>query len=321
MELHTPQPIQTRFTRKFGVRHPVALAPMDKVAGGRLAAAVSRAGGLGIIGGGYGVAEWVDDAFEEASGAHVGIGFITWSILRQETLFRSVLARKPAALMMSFGDGEPLVQAAREYGIPTIWQVQNLAQTEQALKAGVDVIVAQGQEAGGHGMVRGLMSFLPAVRDLAGSDQIVLGAGGIGDGRGLAAALMLGADGVLMGTRFCASVEADWTDKAKQELISRSGDETCRMKVFDIARGLDWPWHFTGRALRNSFSDRWENDIDAMKRNAAEQQRIFAEAEADDLSVRPVFAGEAADLTRTIMPAGDVVTETVRQAAARMAAG
>lgn len=321
MESSGQKDIETRFTRRFGLRHPVALAPMDKVAGGPLAAAVSRAGGLGVIGGGYGVAEWIDNAFKQSAGERVGLGFITWSILRQEALLRSVLERRPAALMVSFGDAEPLVEAAREFGIPTIWQIQNLAQAEQALKAGVDVVVAQGQEAGGHGMVRGLMSLLPAVRDLAGPDQIILGAGGIADGRGLAAALMLGADGVLVGTRFCASVEADWSEKAKLELVGRGGDETGRMKVFDIARGVDWPWHFTGRVLRNFFSDRWEHNIEGMKRNAAEEQRKFAEAATDDLTVRPVFAGEAADLTRSIKPAADIVSETARQAAALLAAG
>jgi nitronate monooxygenase len=311
--------IETRFTRRFGVKHPVALAPMDKVSGGRLAAAVSDAGGFGLIGGGYGDTAWIDAAFVEAGDARVGIGFITWSALRQDKLLESVLARKPAALMFSFGDAEGAIALAREHAVPVFWQVQRLEQAEQALAAGVDVIVVQGQEAGGHGMDRGLMSLLPAVRDIGGEDQVILGAGGIADGRGLAAALMLGADGILMGTRFCASAEADWPEAAKSELLARGGDETGRMKVFDVARGLDWPWHFSGRVFANAFSRRWQDDIEGLKRNASQERKRFAETAPDDFSVRPIIAGEAADLISSVKPARQIVEDTVRGAAALLA--
>ena len=194
-----PARLKTRFTEFFDVDHPVMLAPMDKVAGGALAAAVTRAGGLGLIGGGYGDTAWVEQAFRDAGNERVGIGFITWSVLRTPGLIEKALSHQPAALMVSFGDAEEVVTRAKAQDTPTIWQVQTVAQAVQAVNAGVDVLVAQGQEAGGHGMDRGLMALLPAVRDAAGPDQIILGAGGIADGRGLAAALMLGADGVMMG--------------------------------------------------------------------------------------------------------------------------
>ena len=137
--------LETAFTRKFDLEHPIMLAPMDKVSGGELAAAVSAAGGLGIIGGGYGDPDWIDDAFHNAGNQRVGVGFITWSAHRNEKAVERALAHDPAALMVSFGDAEDLVEAAKARNIPTIWQVQRLSQAEQAMKAGVDVIVTQGQ--------------------------------------------------------------------------------------------------------------------------------------------------------------------------------
>ena len=310
----TPR-LKTRFTEFFDVDHPVMLAPMDKVAGGALAAAVTRAGGLGLIGGGYGDAGWVEQAFRDAGNERVGIGFITWSVQKNQDLLEQALDHNPAALMVSFGDAEEIVKNAKARDIPTIWQVQTVAQAEQAVGAGVDVLVAQGQEAGGHGMDRGLMALLPAVRDAAGPDQIVLGAGGIADGRGLAAALMLGADGVMMGTRFWASAEADGTDAAKAGLVAATGDETVRSKVFDIARGLDWPWHYTGRSVRNAFTDKWVNDIHDMKARAGEAQEAYDASDPDDLSVRALIAGEAVDLISRVESAADIVERVVQDAA------
>jgi len=315
--------LKTRFTERFGIAHPVMLAPMDVVAGGRLAAAVSGAGGLGLIGGGYGNAEWLERQFAAAGNQPVGVGFITWSLMRQPGLVDLVLARKPAAFMVSFGDGEAAVAAAKAADVPTIWQVQRLAHAEQALAAGVDVIVVQGQEAGGHGMDRGLTAFLPAVRDLAGPDQIVLATGGIADGRGLAAALMLGADGVMMGTRFWASAEAEGSDTAKAALVAATGDDTIRSKVFDVARGADWPWHFTGRVVANEFARQWHGDIENLKRQAETEKARYDASDPDDLSIRVLIAGESLDLVSSIEPAGDILERVVREAAAllRGAAG
>lgn len=309
----TPR-LKTRFTKFFDVDHPVMLAPMDKVAGGALAAAVTRAGGLGLIGGGYGDAGWVEQAFRDAGNERVGIGFITWSVQKNQDLLEQALDHNPAALMVSFGDAEEIVKNAKARDIPTIWQIQTVAQAEQAVGAGVDVLVAQGQEAGGHGMDRGLMALLPAVRDAAGPDQIILGAGGIADGRGLAAALMLGADGVMMGTRFWASAEADGTDAAKAGLVAATGDGTVRSKVFDIARGLDWPWHYTGRSVRNAFADKWVNDIHDMKARAGEAQEAYDASDPDDLSVRALIAGEAVDLISRVESAADIVGRVVQDA-------
>ena len=306
--------IETAFTRTFDLRHPIMLAPMDKVAGGELAAAVSAAGGLGVIGGGYGDPDWVERAFQDAGNQRVGVGFITWSAQRNPAAVERALAHDPAAFMVSFGDAEDLISAAQERGIPTIWQVQRLAHAEQALKASVDVIVAQGQEGGGHGMDRGLMSLLPAVRDLAGGDAIVLAAGGIADGRGLAAALMLGADGVMLGTRFWACTEAQGSEIAKSAIVEARGDNTVRSKVFDVLRGVDWPWHYTGRVVRNTVLDQWHDNIEGLKARAEDARAAYDASDPDDLSTRVLIAGEAVDLIRSVEPAETIMSDISAEA-------
>lgn len=307
--------LETSFTRRFGIRHPIMLAPMDRISDGHLAAEVSRAGGFGLIGAGYGDPDWIEAAFEAAGDQSVGIGVITWSLLEKPALLDRILDWKPAALFVSFGNAEPIIHAARERGIPTIWQVQRLDQAEQALKAGVDILVAQGQEGGGHGMDRGLTALLPAIRDLAGPRQIVLAAGGLADGRGLAAALMLGADGVMMGTRFWASHEANGSDKAKAALVKARGDDTGRSSVFDVARGLAWPPEFTGRVLQNTFSRPWLSDPVALRVSAGQLREAYEAADPDDFSVRALIAGESLDLVKEVLPAAEILDATVRQAA------
>ncbi len=301
--------IKTKLTERLGITHPILLAPMDKVSGGRLAAAVSAAGGLGLIGGGYGQRDWLEAAFEEAGNQPVGAGFITWSLAKQPELLEVTLARKPRAVMFSFGEATPFVEACRTAGVASLWQVQRLEQACRALAAGTDIIVVQGQEAGGHGMERGLMALLPAIRDLAGPEQILVAAGGIGDARGLAAALMLGSDGVMLGTRLWASEEADGPDSAKARLVVANGDQTLRTKVFDVARDVDWPWHFSGRVLGNAFSERWHSDIEGMKRDAEAVRERYDAAGEEDYATRVVIGGEVVDLIDAVKPAGEIVEE------------
>jgi nitronate monooxygenase len=196
--------IVTPLTVALGLRHPVVLAPMAGVSGGALAAAVSRAGGLGLIGGGYGDRDWLEREFAAAGDARVGTGFILWALERQPDLLDLALDRDPAAVFLSFGDFGRFAGRVRRAGIPLILQVQTLAQARAALDAGADILVAQGTEAGGHGGARATLPLVPAVVDIAG-EVPVLAAGGIADGRGLAAALMLGAAGALCGTAFYAA--------------------------------------------------------------------------------------------------------------------
>lgn len=295
--------IHTLLCDLFGIEHPVLLAPMAGVSGGALAAAVSHAGGLGLIGGGYGATDWLEREFAAAGDARVGVGFITWSLARQPELLDLALEHNPAALMLSFGDFKPFLRRIGDAQTKLIIQVQTLEKAHDAVDAGVDAIVAQGTEAGGHGGARSTLPFVPAVVDIA-QGIPVIAAGGIADGRGLAAALALGSSGVLCGTTFFASDESLANDNAKQAAISGSGDDTERSSVFDMARGLDWPSDWNLRTMRNAFTKRWSADMIGLSENlAAEQARFEAASTAVDIDTAAVIIGEAADLIRTRGPA------------------
>jgi len=229
-------PISTRLTELLHCKHPILLAPMDVVAGGRIAASVTNAGGFGIIGAGYGDEDWITREMDAAGNARVGVGFITWSMAKQPRLLDLVLERKPPAIMLSFGEIEPHGSKIKRAGALLICQVQTLAQTEDAVAKGADILVAQGAEGGGHGISRGTFPLVPAVVDVARGIPVAA-AGGVADGRGLAAALMLGEDGVLVGTRFYATLEAAGFDSAKNRIVAANGDKTTRGILFDIARG------------------------------------------------------------------------------------
>jgi len=307
-------PFTTELTRRFGLRHPILSAPMGAVAGGRLAAAVSRAGGLGLLGPGYHDADWIDAEFAAAAGERVGIGFITWDLERTPARLDVALAHRPAAVMLSFGDAGRFVQPIRRAGAARILQVQTLAAAQRAAELGPDLIVAQGTEAGGHGSARALFPLLPAVVDAV-APIPVLAAGGIADGRGLVAALALGASGALIGTRFYAAEEAIGSDAVKRRLVERGGDDTVRTAIFDIVRKLPWPEPYTGRAVANAFSARW-HDRDAELRRALpeESARYAAAVSTGDLDTTVLWGGEALDLVHDIAPAGQILLRIMREA-------
>ena len=294
----------------LGIARPLVLAPMGFVSGGSLAAAVSRAGGLGLIGAGYGDAQWMRREFDRAGDARVGIGFITWSLAKQPQLLDLALEHKPCAVMLSFGDPRPFAARIRQSGAKLICQVQSLAIARQALEAQPDVLVAQGTEAGGHGGERSLFALLPAVRDLAGQIP-VLAAGGIADHRGCEAAMALGAAGVLVGTRFSASEEALTAPQAKKRIVEASGDATIRTTVFDVVRGFDWGG-ITGRALRNKFTAAWHGNERALLENSASERTAYlAAVERQDFDTALIFAGEAVDLIDSVLPAAEIVRRIV----------
>lgn len=307
---------RNRVTRLLGIEHPVLLAPMDYVAGGRLAAAVSHAGGLGLIGGGYGDGPWMEGEWTAAGNARVGCGFITWSLAKQPHLLDAALTHRPLAVMLSFGDPAPFAPAIRAAGAKLICQVQTLAQAREAAAAGADLIVAQGTEAGGHGQSLPLLTLLPQVVDAC-PDIPVVAAGGIADGRGMAAAMMMGAEGVLLGTRFYATIEADAHPDAKQRIVAAGAGETVRSVVFDIVRGKSWPPEYTGRVIRNRHTERWLGKEDELRRDAADVARDYAAArDRGDFSIAAVIAGEAAALIHDIPPAAEIVERMVREAEA-----
>ncbi|NML18549.1 NAD(P)H-dependent flavin oxidoreductase [Azohydromonas caseinilytica] len=311
--------LRTALTEMFGIDHPIVLAPMGGVSGGRLAAAVSNAGGLGLVGGGYGDSGWLSrelSLVKSLTSHPWGVGLITWSA--DASIVELVLGYRPYAVMLSFGDPEPYGSIVKAAGCRLICQVQDVAGARLALEAGADVIVAQGTEAGGHGAGRSTLPLVPAVVDAV-APTPVLAAGGIADGRGLAAALMLGAQGVLVGTRFYASEEALGHPHAKRKLVEAHGEDTCRTTAFDVVRKLAWPEPYNGRALCNGFVKRWRGREDELAAQVDIQQHVYASAvQAADHDVAVVWAGEGVDLIDGIEPAGDIVQRLAAEAADRL---
>ena len=313
------RPLSNRLSNALDIRHPIISAPMAFVAGGALAAAVSRAGGLGLIGGAYGDPEWIEEQFAAAGGERVGIGFITWSAAQNPAVVATALRHEPAAVMLSFGDPMRFAADVRAAGAVLICQCQNLGHVRAALDAGADIVVAQGSEAGGHGADRGTFTLVPEVADLlAGTspDTMVVAAGGVSDGRGLAAATALGADGVLVGTRFCAAEESLMKPLHKRALVAADGDATLRTHLPDIVRALPWPQEFTARIQRNEFVNRWHGrESELAERIDVEGPRYlqaFAEGDPDNAAV---WFGEAAGLIDTVEPAATIIERMVAEAA------
>lgn len=323
--------ISTRLTERWGIAHPIVCAPMALVAGGELAAAVTEAGGLGIIGGGYagalGGEPHLDRELLRAKEkcGKFGVGFITWALERSPKALTAALEHRPFGVFLSFGDARPFAKEIHEAGAKLICQVQFLAQIAMALEAGAAAIVAQGTEAGGHGATRATLPFVPEAADYLkkhSPETLLLAAGGIADGRGLAAALMLGADGVVAGTRFWASAEAmtpiSHTDKA----VAGTGDETVRTKALDALRGTPWPREYSFRFMKNKLSEEWAGrEGEAFAAYGSLSDR-YAEARArNDTDTMAVVGGEAIGLLKDRPNAETIVKEMVEQAAAVLRKG
>jgi nitronate monooxygenase len=313
--------LSTAFTELFGIQHPIALAPMGRSAGGALAAAVSNGGGLGLLGGGTGDRGWLGRELPivaAGAGGAWGVGFLSWAI--DAGAVERALEYHPRAVMLSFGDPRPFAGLVHRSGALLIIQVTDLGEARQAVELGADAIVAQGTEAGGHGARRGwsTLPFVPAVADLA-SPTPVLAAGGIADGRGVAAGLVLGAAGALIGTRFLATAEALADPAVKKAIVEGCGEDTERSSVLDIARGSRWPRQYTARTLPHPFLEAWRDREDELAASAGagrEYQRGVARGE---LPGEPVWASQAIGLITDLPPASDLVEALAAQAADALA--
>jgi nitronate monooxygenase len=308
--------MSTAFTRLFGIEHPIALAPMGGVAGGALTAAVSNGGGLGLLGGGNGDLDWLDRELPIAAHGTSkpwGVGFQCWAV-NTDTVERA-LKFHPAAVMLSFGDPKPFVDLVRQFGATLIIQVTDLEEARQAMDVGADVIVAQGTESGGHsgGQGRSTLPFVPVVVDLVESTP-VLAAGGIADGRGVSAALCLGAAGVLIGTRFQATAETLADPGEVKAIIDGRGGDTERNRILDIARGSKWPAKYPARTLGHPYLDRWRGREDELAADPAAKQAYADGIARGDLPSRPVWASQAIDLINDLPSAADLVGTLVAQA-------
>ncbi|HET7887689.1 MAG TPA: nitronate monooxygenase [Bradyrhizobium sp.] len=310
-------PISTPLTSLLGIRHPILSAPMAIIAGSRLVTAVGEAGGFGILGGGYGEKEWLSLEIAKLQNASVpfGIGFITWSMARQPELLEMALAARPRAIMLSFGDPKPHAPRIKAAGCLLICQVQTEEMAKQALDASADILIAQGTEAGGHGASRTTFDIVPAIVDLAAGRVPVVAAGGIADGRGMAAMMVMGASGVLLGTRFYASIECDGAEEAKKRICAASSGETVRGVIFDVSRQIWWPAPFTARTLINDHARRWMGKETELIHNIeAVTAEYFAARDAGNFDVAGVFAGEAVGLIHDIPPAAVIVERIVTEA-------
>lgn len=305
---------ETPLNTLLRVRFPILLAAMDLVADAQLTLAVSEAGGFGILGVGYGDANGLERELallKKSPGSRTvpfGIGFITWCLARQPQLLEQALAIRPHAVWLSFGDPAPFVDKIKAAGALLICQVQTEAMAKDAVMKGADIIVAQGTEAGGHGASRGAFALIPAVVDAVGHKAPVVLAGGVADGRGLAAALMLGAQGVALGTRFYACQESAGHAEAKARIVAASGDDTLRSIIFDISRHSVWPAPYTGRCLANDHSRKWVGrEIELVRHMHEEADRYRAAREQGDFDTATVIAGEAVSLVRDIPTAAEIV--------------
>ncbi|OBJ87003.1 NAD(P)H-dependent flavin oxidoreductase [Mycobacterium asiaticum] len=240
--------LATPWSRDFGLRVPIVNAPMGGVAGGRLAAAVSAAGGLGMVGmGSTATRESLAAELQHVSG-RFGIGLVDWVMRGQAGMLDDALAAEPALLSVSFGTDWAWVRRAHEAGIPTVTQVYDADGARRAADAGVDILVARGAEGGGHGEVRlATLPLLDAV--LAAVSVPVLAGGGVASPRSLAAVLAAGAAGAWVGTRLAACPEALSGDANRRALIDAAGTDTQVTRDFDIAAGLPWPERFPSRVL------------------------------------------------------------------------
>ncbi|MFA7597558.1 MAG: nitronate monooxygenase [Novosphingobium sp.] len=323
----------TRLTARLGLTSPVMLAPMALSAGGELAAACAWAGAFGMVGGGYGDLEWTSREWNIAtqrlkgsdSAERIGCGFITWRLDQDASALDWVLDQpmRPCAIFLSFGDPRPYAGRIAGAGAVLVCQIQRMAQLPQCVEAGAGIIVAQGAEAGGHGAAghdaRSSFTLVPEVADWLGChapDTLLLGAGGVADGRGLAAMLMLGADGAVVGTRLWASKESIAMQGARDAGIEADGDATARSGIFDVLRRKNWPQEYDFRSLRNAMHREWEGRLEELESDpVAARARYDAALQAGDFSVAHVPVGEGVGLIQDAPSAAELLDRMTLEAA------
>jgi nitronate monooxygenase len=282
-----------------------------------LAAAVSTAGGLGMIGVGSTTAPATiaDEArVAEDAGQPFGIGLMGWALQRAPEQLDAAITARPALISISFGDCSHHVARLHDAGILLATQVGTVGEAREAVDAGVDVIVARGAEAGGHGLSQiATLPLLQAVLDEVG-DVPVLAAGGISTGRGLAAVLAAGAAGAWIGTAFLACPEAANDPAARARLCAADGTETLYTRVFDIAQQIPWPEQYPGRALANRFTDRWHGHEEALAADPDAASQLAAAKSAADYQIAYLYAGQGVGTLTAERPAAEVIASLAQQA-------
>jgi nitronate monooxygenase len=313
MNTRTPR-VRTWLTERFGLDVAVVGAPMAGVSGGELAAAVSAAGALGMVGVGPAADPgWVREQMRLAAapGRPYGVGLLAWSLPDQPAVLDAVLdADEPPALVsVSFGEYARYVGRLQQAGIAVATQAGTVTDALAAEQAGVDLVVVRGGEGGGHG--RDLVATLPLLQAALDRVQVpVLAAGGIGSPRGLAAVLAAGAAGAWVGTAFLTCREALTADPVAAHLGGVDQTGTAYGTVFDAASGAGWPEEFGGRAVRNEFFDTWRGRDRELVADESAIARFRGARDLVDLSAMAVYAGQGVGLLDgSRPPARDVVEE------------
>jgi len=305
--------ITTRFTQIFGLDYPLMSAPMAMHSGGRLAAAVSKAGALGSFGGIHrnGDPNWVRsevDRIRSETGRPFGIGFITNFIPMLAPLFDAAIEAKPSVIAFSFGSPGPYAEKAKAAGAKVMCQVQSMTHAREAVAAGADILVAQGNEAGGHTGTMNLLPLLVSVLD-AFPNTPVLASGGISSGRSLAAVLAAGADGAWVGTAFLATPECvEVPEEHKQTIVQSSGEDTIFTRAYDVLFGMPWPEGIGERVQRNKFTDEWHGREKEIAERREELAPMVQAGESDfNSGLRAILYGQSAGAVSAIRPASEVV--------------
>jgi len=309
--------ITTSLCPLLGITRPILNASMAGTATGKLAAAVSEAGGFGMIGGTtpHG-SEWLREQIRLARSLTTrpfGVGFIS-SFPETEALARVALDEGVAAINHSFADPSPFVEATHAAGAKLFVQVQTLELAIRAKEAGADVIIAQGSDAGGHAGLVGTFALLPAIVDAV-APVPVIAAGGIADGRGLAAALLLGAQGAWMGTRFVASHEWGGGTWEQEAVLKATSDDTIQTRIYDLIGERPFPVENPDRMLRNAFIEQWNNrESEIPEHRDSLQGEIARGNERADVSVAGISAGVASGMITSALPAGEIIRTIVQEA-------
>jgi NAD(P)H-dependent flavin oxidoreductase YrpB (nitropropane dioxygenase family) len=307
--------IKTRACERLGIDHPVVLAGMGGGANPELVAAVSEAGGLGIL-----ACSWTSPDDIRAAIADIrartsrpfGVNFVLGQA-SPEKIDLAIEERVPVISLFRGTDPSDIVARAHAAGLLTTHQITTVGEARVSIGAGVDVLIAQGREAGGHMGPHPLWTLLPQVVAIAG-DTPVLASGGLVSGRDLAAALAMGASGVHMGTRFLASTEAPISDQFKARIVAAADGDTVASKMWDLIWGQDWPG-VKVRALRNDLTLRWAGREDELAMSLPAARADFGAASASgDHSRINLLAGEGSSRIESIVPAAEIVRSVVADA-------
>ena len=311
--------LKTRFTELMGLQYPVMSAPMSNHSGGRLAAAVCQAGGLGTFGGSNNFgAQWFAEQIgfiRSQTDRPFGVGFITQLIDSNSANFEAAIAEKVPVIIFSFTDPRPWLFRARDAGATTICQVQTPRGAELALDAGAHILLAQGNEAGGH---TGEMNLLPLLVDLVERypDVPVLAAGGITSGRALAGVLAAGAEGASLGTAMLATPEAVEVPEAfKEQVLPSEGQDTAYTRLYDLLGEEPWPSGIAGRVYRNRLVQEWDGrDTEVLARREELATDVAAARAQHDPEVASVYMGQGVGQVNRILPAGEKLRQICRDA-------